>query len=165
MSISDYTESDRRVYAIFILTSFSHFVNTSYFSLWVMEGLSKEGETTYKQFNKTLFISSAFFLAASFLLFVIAHVYIGCKVKAGNISDAAALVRLMKPFVIGYGLLIMAVFIHSRHEWHLMIVPIIPFALLSVIVNAYCEQIAEWKYEDKRRFGYHKLNFYIEVLL
>lgn len=128
-----------------------------------MEGLSKEGENTYKQFNKTLFISAAFFLTASFLLFVIAHVYIGCKVKNGKMGDAYGLVKTMKPFVIGYGLLILGVFIHSRHEWQSMIIPIIPFAFVNLIVNVYADQVAEWKEQDRRRFGTHRLNFLIEV--
>jgi hypothetical protein len=163
VSVSEYSESDRKVYAVFILTSFAHFVNTSYFSLWVMEGLSKEGENTYKQFNKTLFISSAFFLAASFLLFVVAHLYIGCKVKNGRMGDTNTLAKTMKPFLIGYGLLIIAVFLHSRHEWQSMVVPIIPFAFVNLIVNVYTDQVDEWKQQDKKRYGYHRLNFIIEV--
>lgn len=49
--------------------------------MWVMEGFRQEKDDQGQQFNKTLFISSAFFLIASFLQFVLANTYIGCKLK------------------------------------------------------------------------------------
>lgn len=56
-------------------------MNTSYFSMWIMEGFRQEKDDQGQQFNKTLLISSAFFLIASFLQFVLANTYIGCKLK------------------------------------------------------------------------------------
>jgi hypothetical protein len=134
-------EADRRVYVIFILVSFAFFVNTSYFSLWVMEGLSGLNETSYKQFNKTLFISAIFFLASSFILFVVAHTYIGCKLKEGQINGRN-LKNLIKPFLIGYGLLMLAVFVHWKSQWQYMVIPIIPFGFHYVVVSVYTDQIA-----------------------
>ena len=151
--------TDKRSYAIFVLVSFASFVNTSYFSLWVMEGLKGETETSYKQFNKTLFISSIFFLAASFILFVVAHLYIGCKLRDGEEQESQKLVSLIKPFLLGYGVLMVAVFLSWKSQWQYMVVPILPFGFLDLIVNVYSNQISEWKDEDKRRYGVHKLNF------
>ena len=174
MGFSEMSETDRRGYIVFVLVSFTSFVNSSYFSLWVMEGLAGEGESSYKQFNKTLFISSIFFLAASFILFVVAHIYIGCRVQeesgeAGQERNsnnrAGELSWLIKPFLIGYGLIMMAVFMHWKSQWQYMVIPIIPFGFIDLIVNIYSDKIGRWKEEDKRRYGTHRLNFLIEVQL
>lgn len=157
---------------MFVLVSFTSFVNSSYFSLWVMEGLAGEGESSYKQFNKTLFISSIFFLAASFILFVIAHLYIGCRVReepgegeeeSSSSNRAGELSWLIKPFLIGYGLIMIAVFMHWKSQWQYMVIPILPFGFHGLIVNIYSDKIGQWKEEDKGRYGTHRLNFLIEV--
>jgi len=95
-----------------------------------MEGLAGDNESTYRQFNKTLFISSIFFLAASFILFVIAHLYIGCKMREGEVGDVSWLVSMIKPFLIGYGILMLAVFVHWKSQWQYMVIPILPFGFL-----------------------------------
>lgn len=38
--MQDIPDADKKVYIIFTLVSFSYFINTSYFSLWIMEGLA-----------------------------------------------------------------------------------------------------------------------------
>jgi hypothetical protein len=135
-----------KTYITFGLISFSFFVNTSYFSMWIMEGLKKENDQPYQQFNKTLFISSAFFLAASFLQFVVAHSYIGCKLQQGLNTPSSKLFNLITPFLIIYGLLMVVMFsVTKTMEWHCMVIPIIPFGFHYILVSFLCEKTATLK--------------------
>ena len=79
-------------------------------------------------------------------------------------GDVSWLTKMIKPFLIGYGLLMLAVFVHWKSQWQYMVIPIIPFGFLQLIVNIYSNQIAEWKEEDKRRYSTHKLSFIVEVI-
>ena len=72
---------------------------------------------------------------------MVAHIYIGCKVRDGQAEEAKGLVWLIKPFLIGYGLLMMVVFMNWKSQWHYMVVPIIPFGFLGLIVNIYSDQV------------------------
>lgn len=135
-------EEEMRLNVIFSLISFSYFVNISYFSLWVMEGFRREKDDQSQQFNKTLLISSAFFLIAAFFQFVAANSYIGCKLKEGVMGNDVGLGKFIRPFLIGYGLLILTVFTASRSmEWHYMVTPILLFGFHNVLVTHLTERI------------------------
>lgn len=156
-------EETVRLNLLFCLISFSYFVNTSYFSMWVMEGFRREKDDQLQQFNKTLLISSAFFLIASFLQFVAANSYIGCRLKDVFMGEEKVLGRMIKPFLIGYGLLILGMFTVSRNmEWHYMVVPILLFGFHYVLVTHLTERIDRGK-NTQGYLGYHKLFYYCEV--
>jgi hypothetical protein len=72
--------------------------------------------------------------------------------------------RLVRPFLIGYGLLILGMFTVSHNmEWHYMVAPILFFGLHNILVTHLTERIDERKNRDKSQIGYHKLFFYCEV--
>lgn len=49
---------------------------------------------------------------------------------------------MIKPFLIGYGLLILGVFAASRSmEWHYMVIPILLFGLHNILVNYLTERV------------------------
>lgn len=110
-----------------------------------MEGFKRDKDNEMLQFNKTLLISSAFFLIASFLQFVIANTYIGIRIKEG-FGDKELAGRLIRPFLVGYGLLMLSVFTLSRNmEWHYMVVPILFFGFHYILVAHLTEKIDRGK--------------------
>lgn len=150
-----------RTYWAYGLVSFSFFVNTSYFSMWIMEGLKSDDDQPYQQFNKALFFSSAVFLAASFIQFVAAHSFFGLRGKA----ETAGYHRWVGPFLMAYGLLMAGMFGFWREmEWHHMAVPILPFGFHYVLVNYLTEMVAERKERDLSLPGHHRIFFLCEVL-
>ena len=52
-----------------------------------MYGFQADKEDEYSIFNKTLFVTSTFFLIGSFLQFIIVNTYVGCKIKEGMLSS------------------------------------------------------------------------------
>lgn len=74
---------------------------------------------------------------------------------------------MVKPFLIGYGLLILGVFAASRRmEWHYMVIPILFFGLHNILVTHLTERIEERRWSNNNtHIGYHKLFFYCEVPL
>jgi hypothetical protein len=140
-------------------------VNISYFSLWVMEGFRRENDAQEQQFNKTLLISAAFFLIASFMQFLTANTYIGCRIREGGIGEDKTLAKVIRPFLIGYGLLILTVFTASRNmEWHYMVTPILLFGFHNILFTHLSGLVEERKYRDSSQLGCHKLSFYCEVV-
>lgn len=72
----------------------------------------------------------------------------------------------MRPFLIAYGLLILAMFTASHNmEWHYMVAPILFFGFHYILVNHLTERIEERRNRDGSQIGYLKLFFYCEVLL
>ena len=54
----------------FLLTNSSLLINLNYFSLWMMEPIGSEAETSYQQYNITIEMVSAFFMLSSVGYFV-----------------------------------------------------------------------------------------------
>jgi hypothetical protein len=51
------------------------------------------------------------------------------------------------------------VFFFSTKGWHYIVISIIPFGFHYIILNYLCEIIAEWKEQNKKRYGHHKIFF------
>jgi hypothetical protein len=79
-------------------------------------------------------------------------------------NEVVSLSTFIRPFLIGYGLLILVMFVASHNmEWQYMVIPILFFGFHNIIMAHLTEHIAEEKAQSKAAVGYHKLNFYCEV--
>ena len=128
-----------------------------------MEGFSSEKDP-HLQFSKTLFISSIFFLIGSFLQFVAANTYIGCRIKEGLFEEGASLTKLMRPFLLIYGGLILAMFVSStKMEWHHMVAPVIFYGFHNIVMLHLIQRISFQRPSGKTTTSISKLLLYSEV--
>ena len=132
----------------FLLVNSSLLINVNYFSLWMMEPLGPDSESTFQQYNITIEMVSGFFMLSSFSYFLSFQLYNNGYRFAHKISKA---------ILIFYGLMI--AFIYWTYQVNYVCMVLLGFGFQQIT----CLYLGQ-KLEREKKIN-HKFYLYNEVFI